>query len=270
MSNTGKGIIIYNGMYHVDDYPFEKVEEKGPECLKKGVAYIYDTDLTHGIFPYRGIIDDNFSYDESPVGLYFRKKHGKYKLVIVRPRTMQDAKQYDPANIQDLVAMTLGYGYNLNQFADNKRNMADMGSDIFLPPMHAEDDFLNTIVKLGIRKKCAPFEPYGVRLEAMAADSSSTSEGSNIKNNGKRGLYKNFTMSPSKAVQFSDVWQMEIAVILRDSPDAMHKALPEGKAMVVYANGEPFDINNEDLIDVSDVIDEAIAETTVLDRAQDK
>lgn len=266
---TTYGIIIDNAVYHVEDFPFDRVDAKGPDALRKGVAYHYKTDLSDLILPYRGLTDENFGHYTSPVGIYFKEgRNDTYKMIIIRPRTDSERKCYNPNRVTDLIAATMGYEFMPDQFMESKRNMSEIGADVFMPPIHREDDFLNTIMKLAIRKKCAPFEPYGARLEAMAADAGSTSEGANIKNNGKRSLFKNFTMSPNKAVQFSDVWQTQIAVIMRDSPNAANTMLPEGQAFIIYPNSEPFEIDPKNLVDVTPYVDEAIMESDVLDDAE--
>ena len=131
---------------------------------------------------------------------------------------------------------------------------------------------MNMLMKLGIRLKCAPFEPYGARMRALAVDSRKKGiEGSNIVNNNKRGLRLNRAMSPSKFMQFCDIWQLDSAIIIKDSPNAMHRMnIPEDKMLVIYPGGIPFDICQDDLIDASDMIAEAVASTTANEAHQKK
>ena len=153
--------------------------------------------------------------------------------------------------------------YDPSQFADSQLNLADIGTDVYLPPIHAGDDPLNMLLKLGIRLKGASFAPYGKRLEALAVDRNGSGEKANIRNNVRRALNVNFALSPSKFCQYGDNWQFESAIILKDRPDAMHPMhIPEGKMLVIYPSGVPFDFSSEDLINSADMIATAIAEST--------
>ena len=118
--------------------------------------------------------------------------------------------------------------------------------------MHIDDDPLNMLIKQGIRLKKAPFEPYAQRLRSLAVD----------KKKGVGGANMERALSPTKALQFSDVWQMEPAFILRDVPGSMHPMdIPRGKMLVIYPDGIPFKIEQENLIDIRDMVDDAIATT---------
>lgn len=248
--------------YRVEDFPWKEVESKGPYALKKGVAYRYQTDLTKGLFPYRGIADGKFSYNTAKIGIWFRKTgHDSFKLFIIRPSTPKEANEYKLGKERDIVAAVMENEFLPDQFADSDLAAADAGVDVYRPPIRTGDDQLNQIVKLMIRAKGAPFEPYGRRLQAMAVDQRPGTERSNAKNNARRGINNNSAMSMSKATQYLDVWQGECAIVVRDAPHAMHPMkIPKGKMLVIYPNGIPFAINNEDLIDVSDMIADAIAE----------
>ena len=139
----------------------------------------------------------------------------------------------------------------------------------FLPPIYPDDDPLNTIMKIAIRKKDAPFEPYGKRLEALAVDRTKGVEGINIRNNLRRALKTNHTMSPSKALQISDTWQFQIAIIVADAPGAMHPMFSDGKsALIIYPDGIPFDLKEMELINVDDLVTQGINDTIEEERIE--
>jgi len=258
-----KSAFIDGIFYHVEPYPWKAVEVRGPLVLKKGVAYQYETDLTRGLFPFRGIVDDTFSYNTAKIGIYFKKiGRDRYKKIIIRPETKKDAEEYRLGREKDLIAATMGGEFDLGDFIDSDLAATDAGADIYKPPIRVADDSLNKIVKLMIRLKAAPFEPYGRRLQMLAVDRRPGTERSNTKNNARRGINNNLAMSMNKATEYMDVWQSECAIVIRDKPHAMHPmAIPAGKMLVTYPSGVPFDINTEDLIDISDEIALAINET---------
>jgi len=85
--------------FRVEDYPWDIVERDGPSALKKGIAYRYEKKtkfgdtclITSGLFPFRGVTKDDFSYSTAKVGFWSRKiSHDEYKLILVRPRSMQE------------------------------------------------------------------------------------------------------------------------------------------------------------------------------------
>lgn len=279
MRTTG---VYLDGTYFgvIEEYPWEAVEQKGPMALRKAVAYIYDTGFqvggavleSHFMFPYRGIIEGDLSINDLDIGIWFKKiRHDKYRKIIRYPKTPREKEEYRQGKEQDIVTAVLDNKYSIDQFADMQLNLSDAGTDVYLPPIHEDDDFLNTMMKMAIRLKCASFAPYGKRLEALAVDRSKGVEGANIRNNTKRALWLNFAMSPSKFGQYGDVWQVEPAIILKDMPGAMHPMhIPEGKMLVMYPNGIEFPINSEDLIDVSDLVAEAMVATVKAEESKKK
>ncbi len=266
------GVFLGSTYYGViEDYPFEDVKKRGPDALRKAVAYRYERRIQVGdevlteslMLPYRGIIDSSKKRWELPIGIWMKKiNHSTYREIIVRPQTEQEAKDYATGKEEDIIIAILENEYSPNQFADNQLNMADIGTDIYLPPIHPDDDPLNMILKLGIRLKCASFAPYGKRLEALAVDRNGSGEKANIRNNVKRALFANRALSPSKFCQYGDNWQFDAAFILKDHPGAMHPMhLPEGKMLVIYPGGVPFEIQAENLINAADMISEAVIES---------
>lgn len=255
--------MIEGSYFRVEDYPWKEAEKNGPFALKKGVAYRYETDFSKGrLFPYRGITREDFKYSTAKVGIWFKQiSHDEYKKVIIYPRTAKQSAEYKVDQAKDIIAAVLQNEFLPDQFADNDYEAADSGATVYMPPIHTDDDSLNMLMKTAIRSKAAPFEPYGRRLQAMAVDKRPGTERSNAKNNAKRGIMRNRAMSMGKFAQYSDAWQLESAIIIRDLPHAMHPMhIQKGKALVIYPGGLPFKINQEDLIDVSDMVAEAITD----------
>lgn len=254
-------ITLINGkVYRVDDYPsVELIKEKGPETFKKGFAYRYITQLQQRILPYLGIIDDldEFEFDKEQVGIYYIRKEKKMIQRIVFPRTRKEAEAYSINNIRTVMS-AVSDAYHKNQFADAIMSASDSGSFTFIPPMHADDDMLNKAVKYAIRLKEAPFEPYGKRLETLAVEKGHGMEGTNIKNNGKRGLRLNRAMSANKAMQYADTWQVNLAIMFTDMPNAMHPIAEDNQVYVYYPSGLPFEVDPKKLINIGPMIEEAI------------
>ena len=255
--------------YKVEDYPLDPwaglIEESPATLLKKGVVYRYETDLTRGLFPFRGEVMDDFDRKTSPVGIYFkRKSHGRFKIVVVRPRTINEKQDYALTKEQSLAVAIMDGDYKADNFVDARLTASDVGKDAYFPPVRAGDDFLNKIVKLAIRMKAAPLEPYGKRMAALAVDQRRSVEGNNIKNNAVRRHRDNMAMSPSKALQDSDAWQLELVVGVRNMPGAMHRiqGIPDDGVLLIYPNSAPFDLKEATLINAEDLISQAIAETS--------
>lgn len=259
--------------YRIEDYPWEAMDnhELGPAAFRKGVAYHYhketaigDTTLiTDWLLPFRGVADENFCHTTAKIGIWFKRlSHDRYQEVLVLPRDKKEVEEYSPAKEKDIIAATLNHEFQVDQFSDSSLFQSDIGTGIYAPPMHIDDDPLNMLIKQGIRLKKAPFEPYAQRLRSLAVDKKKGVEGANIVNNTRRGFRLNRALSPTKALQFSDVWQMEPAFILRDVPGSMHPMdIPRGKMLVIYPDGIPFKIEQENLIDIRDMVDDSIATT---------
>ena len=263
--------LIEGKYYRVQDFPYDEVSQKGPRVLRKGVAYRIETDMTRGLFPYRGNIRKKEGFDpyQRQVGIYMRDLgNNRYVMKIVRPHNYREAEEYSLDKARDIVAATIDHEYLPDQFMDVKVRLGANGES-FLPPIYPDDDPLNTIMKVAIRKKDAPFEPYGKRLEALAVDRTKGVEGINIRNNLRRALKTNRTMSPSKALQISDTWQFQIAIIVADAPGAMHPMFSDGKsALIIYPDGIPFDLKEMELINVDDLVTQGINDTIEEERIE--
>lgn len=258
------GAIIEGRFYQVEDFDRERAQEEGPKYLYKARAYKIKTDMYTGLFPYRGVIQkgDSWSPYVTP-GIYLKRSKDDTRWIIklAYPRGKKLRDEYATEKSRDVVAGIINNEYVPDQFIDIKVDATK--GEAFMPPIRIDDDALNTIMKMGIRIKEAPFEPYGKRLEALAVDRSKKSiEGINIRNNAKRGINTNTAMSASKFVLYGNTWQLEAAIILRDAENSMHPMFTNGEMIVLYPNGEPFVIDQDKLIDVSDMVRKAINENT--------
>lgn len=251
--------------YNVEDYPFDKVDDtNAPYVLKKATAYRYVTDVSKGLYPYRGVIEGDFNFRTAAVGIWVRKiNHSHYKVIVVRPRNQREKDEYRIGKEFDVVAAMLNGDFSADQFMDNELSPADIGTSVYLPPIKADDDFLNKLMKLAIRAKGAPFEPYGKRMEAMAVDKRRSTESNNIKNNRRRSHREFRTMSADKFMQDADTWQLEPVLLLRNAPGAMHPMnIPDNALLAIFPSGNVFDINEMEIIDSTAMMNRAIAETT--------
>ena len=254
---------INSRWYMVQELP-KDVDD--PEKYTKGVAYHYKTEMSDLLLPFLGVMDDtdmeDFDFNTRDVGIYFQHHGRKTKRFIIRPRTAEELEIHSASRARDLAAAVIGYEFHEDDFMDNELRAADIGKDLYQPPIYANDDPINMLVKLGIRLKEAPFEPYGKRLEALAIKSTSN-ERNNNKNNLRRRHRESRTMSAHMMENDSEIWELEPAILLRDLPGAMHKMdIPEGSILAIYPRGIPFDIDPSKIIDVTDMIAEAIDSTS--------
>ena len=255
------GVIIESRHYQVYDFDHDRAEREGPKYLLKGRAYRVVTDMTNALLPYQGEIrkGESWSAYDTP-GIYIRwsKNEEKWKIHVAYPRGKKQRDEYAIGRERNVVAAILNNEYKPDQFRDIKVDQTR--GDAFMPPLRPEDDPLNKIMKSAIRKKQAPFEYYGKRLESLAVGTKSI-EGINIRNNAKRGILKNTAMSASKFVLYSNTWELQAAIVVRDDPNSKHPMFENGEMLVIYPNSEPFEINDENLIDIKDEVSQAIAET---------
>lgn len=259
---SAPGLMINGKYYRVMDFPREKVEEEGPSCLMKAVAYRIKTQLTDGLFPYRGIVENDHPITprNSEVGIYFRKKKtGKgYTMIIRRPMTKKEKDTYSVQNEMDVAVAFVNRTVSVDQLTNISASV-NMDGKAFRPPIRAEDDMLNKVMKMCIRLKNAPFEPYGKVLEGSVGKTKSA-EGTNIRNNTRRMLYANSALSGSKYALCSDVWQLDTAIIVKDAPNAIYPMFKNGEMLILYPNGYKFEIDPSKLVDAEEMIEAAISE----------
>lgn len=255
-------LLVDNTMYHVEDFDADRAENEGPNYLKKNGAYRLNGQFFNGIYPYRGEIMKGDPWGTAyPFGIYLKKSQknpGKWIVKISPMRNDTDRKNYALGSERNLAAAVLGNDIPADQFIMTEVTATD--GECFNPPIRPGDDPLNMLVKVGIREHHAPFEPYGQRIERIATDNSKNTDGTNAKNNTRRGIMTNTAMSPSKAVLICNAWQMKLGILIMDKENSTHPMRKDGKGYVIFPNSLPFEINSENLIDITPIVNEAFHE----------
>lgn len=239
-------IEIDGSIYRVFDYK-QTIEDEEP--FYQNNAYVIKTQLRHMVLPFRGEMNDfsNLLLPDTLPGIY---QHPKTKALEIRgPRTRAEKAKYDPKNVVNLLNQKDLSRYSENMFRDMQLEHKASG-DIFMPEVHDDDDYTSKLLKTFISAKQISFGDYGARLERLSATKGDGSTG-NARNNAKRALSNNRSMSASKTVYFATGFDGELALIIRDKPNCPNPALRPGEQMVIYPTSEPFKIEN--LVSVNDV-----------------
>lgn len=268
---SSKSAMLERSFYRVEDLPpIEEIRNRGDMILRRGIAYRYVTDMTKLLLPFRGIIGTvKWNQYDSPVGIYLRKyyvhdeegdKITQYKMVITFPHDKKTREEYSINKETDLPSALLTGQYLPEQFKDIRVN--EQNGDAFMPPVRANDDFMNKTIKIGVRMKGAPFDMYGKRLETAAIDRSKGIEGINNRNNTKRQFYNNRALSATKAVMCANIWDIDMAIVIKDRDGALNPMSDEGKMFVCYPNCEPFSIDMRNVINIDPYVREAIVESS--------
>lgn len=258
---TTCGIIIDGRYYNVLDFPYDKVKEEGPDVLRKATAYRISTDMTKGVFPYRGIIkkNDHWSWYTADIGIYMKELgEDRYQMRIAYPRTKKDKEQYSETKVKDIVVAAINDKDQLSEDFYNRDLSVDEIGEAFMPPIHPDDDPMNMMLKCAIRLKEAPFDAYSKRINAMVVDKHSSTEGSNTRNNIKRAFRANRTVSPTKMMQYADIWQLDIAVIIKDRDGAIFPMFDDPDSQLVMFPGNEFVIDPSHFVDANKIINDAI------------
>lgn len=239
-------IEIDGSIYRVFDY-HQTIADGEP--FYQNNAYVIKTQLRHIVLPFRGELKNLgmiFHPDTVP-GIYQNPK--TKELQIRGPRSKSERAKYDPKNIVNLLNQKDLSRYSESMFRDMQLEHKASG-DIFMPEIHDDDDYTSKLLKTFISAKQISFGDYGSRLERLSATKGDGSTG-NARNNAKRALSNNRSMSASKTVFFATGFDGELALIIRDKPNCPNPALRPGEQMVIYPTSEPFKIEN--LVSVNDV-----------------
>lgn len=246
--------IIDGKFYRIEEFPHEDIRHKHYNKLQKGIAYhLYDSIMDY-VLPYRTIIETykELYEEERKPGIYLigtRTKIRGYDIIL--PKTTNERADYSYGNRKNIAAAIVNGEYDKDQFAHYTNEM-DLNGDAFIPPLLADDDPLNRIMKIAIARKNVSYEAYSPRLEALAANKGKGVEGANLKNNTKRALKVNRTMSITKALMLAQTYDLDIAIIIKDLPNRPNPILESDKALVIYPLNE-FDINPDDLVNVDEL-----------------
>ena len=228
----------------VDGSPYRVLtfEEGLEEGFKTGCAYHRKTFLDDRVYPYRGKLKSLKKLkSDMPAGIYVSESTGDW--VIQYPRKAQwDA--YDPAAVrqfnEDAIHSDVSF---INTDIDLQAD-----GDIFYPPIRPEDDMMSKVVKYAIRLKGIVFDAYKTRFDTMGSAGKTGKSSTNNKNNAKRALIENHSLSANKAKEYGDVLEYQIAIVIADKPGAANKMNTDGRPIVIFSD-DPFDIS--DVIDIS-------------------
>ena len=259
MNLNSYGIEIGTTWYRVLPFPWEKFERKGPDCLDKVVAYTFDGLSKGFVFPYRGIYEGDDWPDNTKVGIYAIPGKLNWLIRLRRPKTKEEAATYSEDRARNAAAAVLNREYPTDKFTNIIQSVG-MDGKAFMPPVRADDDALNALIKTAMRKKGAPFSPYGKMLETYST-STNPAEGANRKNNSKRSLYKNDTMSMNKAIMYANIWGLDLAIVICDAPDTAYPMFEDDTQLVYYPTGHEFDLNLKKMKPAKDYIQQAIEES---------
>lgn len=233
-------------IFRVYDF-YECLENK--ETFYRNNAYIVRDSLRDMVLPFRGDMK-NFAalfHKDTIPGIYRQPKTGKFQ--IRGPRTKKERELYASSNVVNLLNPKDLNKYSANMFRDMQLEHKASG-DIFTPPISDDDDFTSKAMKTFITAKQISFGDYGARLENLSATKGDGSMG-NARNNAKRALTTNHSMSASKMVYYATAFDADIALVLKDKPDCPNPALRPGEQLVVYPVSSPFKIEN--LITLNDL-----------------
>ncbi len=211
--------------------------------FSSGYAYQVNTSLDNRVYPYMGKVKSFRKLEpDSKPGIYVSKETGKY--LIVYP-SKKDSPMYSPKNIKGFDDNSLFTDVN---FIPTDIDL-DTDGDVFNPPIKVDDDMMNKIVKYAIKKKGIIFDAYKTRFDTMGSSGKTGGANTNNKNNAKRALLENKSLSSNKAKEYGDVLEYDIAIAICDKADASNPMKTNGRPIIIYS-GEKFDLS--DPIDVSD------------------
>lgn len=261
MNLNSYGIEIGTTWYRVLPFPWAKFNKNGPDALDKVVAYTFEGLSKGYVFPYRGIWEGKeWSVDNTKVGIYaIKRRKNDYYIRLRRPKTKEETQVYTVERARNAAAAVLNREYPTDKFTNIIQSVG-LDGKAFMPPVRSDDDALNALIKTAMRLKAAPFSPYGKMLETYSV-STNPAEGANRKNNSKRSLYKNDTMSMNKAIMYANIWGLDMALVIKDAPDALYPMFEEGTQLVYYPTGHEFKLDVKNMKPAKDYIEQAIEES---------
>lgn len=210
-----------------------------------GYAYHLKTGIDDRVYPYMGKVKSFRKLDpDSKPGIYVSSESGKYYIIYPKKK---DSHMYNPNNAKSFDEDSIFTDVN---FISTDIDLSVDG-DIFNPPIRVDDDMMNKIVKYCIQKKGIVFDSYKSRFDAMGSSGKTGGANTNNKNNAKRALLDNKSLSANKAKEYGDVLEYDIAIAICDKPDAINPMNTNGRPIIIYS-GEEFDLSNP--ISISDIL----------------
>lgn len=229
----------------IGNMPFRVVElEHGyKNGFRKNNAYIIRSDLENVVYPYRGELKSFKKLFEPDNGLepgiYSLEGRVPTKIQIYRA-TGKDAEQYSLDRIINLD------GGDLVVKPDDmiKVKMNVSGGPVWMPELRDDDDATSSILKTAIQLKRIVFADYSPRLEESAVGLGQGSKGVSAKSNSKRAIENNRRTSMDKFMYYTDTFDLDVVIGVKDKPGARDPMFPDGKPLVLFASGEQFDLND--------------------------
>lgn len=210
-----------------------------------GYAYHLKTNIDDRVYPYMGKVKSFRKLDpDSKPGIYVSNESGKYCIIYPKKK---DSHMYNPNNAKTFDADSIFTDVN---FISTDIDLSVDG-DIFHPPIRVDDDMMNKIVKYAIQKKGIVFDAYKSRFDTMGSSGKTGGANTNNKNNAKRALLENKSLSTNKAKEYGDVLEYDIAIAICDKPDASNPMNTGGRPIIIYS-GDKFDLS--DPISISDLL----------------
>ncbi len=239
--------------YRVEDFPEDDISS-----LRKGIAYRIKRFLGNGIFPYKGKVTRDEINADLDVGIYtYESKSGDTKLYIKYPKNKKENSEYRHTKERNVLAGIVDGEYKPDDFVNIGLTLES--GNAYKPPLHRDDCPMNTLVKVALRLKEAPWELYSRRLKSLAVNARST-DGANIANNTRRALSMNRAMSSNQAVKITDISDLEMAFIIRDAPDASFPMFSDGEMLLIFPNGKEFKIDPDKLINIGSYVKEGLVD----------
>jgi hypothetical protein len=209
-----------------------RVEEKRwrQKKFKRDHAYLLGS-MNDYVYPYRGEIENiEFAHQ---VGIYLLKEGNRKKVIVRKPKSDYDKMLYSKKRIFELTPDVI-----FNQLQDDIDDIPEIVTaegDIFAPPITPEDDIALAGMKYVIGKKQIDFNQYANRFESPS-----------MKNNGRNALMKGHTLKMEMANRFSQVFDINFALLFWDKPGAKNPASKNGEVFVIF-NNEEIDLKDPDI-----------------------
>lgn len=237
---SSKMIIIEGAIYRV--LPLKSGIEDG---FKKGYAYHVKSLIDNRIYPFIHKLKNFKDLDEvTTPGIYVSKESGKYTIVYPDKK---DSNMYSPSNIKKFDDDSI---FENIEFFDTGIDL-DTDGDVFRPRINIDDDLNNKLFKIALLLKQINFDAYKKRFNSFdRPNKKGSSKSTNLRNNSKRAIINNRSLSSAKLREYSDIFDLDIAVVLTDKDCAPNPMKTNGKPIVIYS-GEPFDLT--DCINIDDL-----------------
>jgi hypothetical protein len=220
-------VMLDGTIYTVKDYAIGLTDG-----FKIGTAYKMNFMFLKAVIPYRGKRgkDDRTGLYTTPNG---------YIVPYVKPG--DNLKHYGHDIISSLNTVSV--------ITDKDVIMPDISESsgkVFKPIINNDDDLSLKLLRSAILMKKIDLDSYTKRFQRMDVGSNA----SNRKTNAKKALINNRSLSATKLVQFADVFDLEVAILLKDAKNAANPMNPNNLPVAIFSR-RPFDCSQ--FINISDL-----------------